>query len=92
MFLIFQLKPFQWDPESEVCLSTFSGHSQLVYTATFSPHSPATFASVSGDGHLKLWTCTESSRPAAVIKAHDAEVITNYLIYLIVLRNVLYVC
>lgn len=77
MFLIFQLKPFQWDPESEVCLSTFSGHSQLVYTATFSPHSPATFASVSGDGHLKLWTCTESSRPAAVIKAHDAEVITN---------------
>ncbi|KAI8428474.1 hypothetical protein MSG28_007282 [Choristoneura fumiferana] len=62
-----------WDPESEACLSTFAGHSQLVYTAAFSPHSPATFASVSGDGHLKLWSCTEPSRPAAVVKAHDAE-------------------
>lgn len=65
-----------WDPESEACLSTFAGHSQLVYTAAFSPHSPATFASVSGDGHLKLWTCTESARPAAVVKAHDAEVLS----------------
>ncbi|KAF9816819.1 hypothetical protein SFRURICE_009192 [Spodoptera frugiperda] len=65
-----------WDPESEACLSTFVGHSQLVYTAAFSPHSPATFASVSGDGHLKLWTCTEPSRPAAVVKAHDAEVLS----------------
>ncbi|KAI8428484.1 hypothetical protein MSG28_007282 [Choristoneura fumiferana] len=65
-----------WDPESEACLSTFAGHSQLVYTAAFSPHSPATFASVSGDGHLKLWSCTEPSRPAAVVKAHDAEVLS----------------
>ncbi|XP_068630517.1 peroxisomal targeting signal 2 receptor [Battus philenor] len=65
-----------WDPESEACLSTFSGHSQLVYTAAFSPHSPATFASVSGDGHLKLWTCTEPARPAAAVKAHDAEVLS----------------
>ncbi|KOB77310.1 Peroxisomal targeting signal 2 receptor [Operophtera brumata] len=45
----------EWDPDSETCLSTFAGHSQLVYTAAFSPHSPATFASVSGDGHLKLY-------------------------------------
>ncbi|CAH2075073.1 unnamed protein product, partial [Iphiclides podalirius] len=65
-----------WDPESEACLSTFSGHSQLVYTAAFSPHSPATFATVSGDGHLKLWTCAEPARPAAAVKAHDAEVLS----------------
>ncbi|XP_063378762.1 peroxisomal targeting signal 2 receptor [Cydia fagiglandana] len=64
-----------WDPESETCISTFSGHSALVYTATFSPHSPATFASVSGDGHLKLWSCTDPS-PKAVVKAHDAEVLS----------------
>ncbi|KPJ11673.1 Peroxisomal targeting signal 2 receptor [Papilio machaon] len=65
-----------WDPESEACISTFAGHSQLVYTAAFSPHSAATFASVSGDGHLKIWTCMEPVRPAAVVKAHDAEVLS----------------
>ncbi|CAG9560121.1 unnamed protein product [Danaus chrysippus] len=64
-----------WDPESDSCVSTFSGHSQLVYSASFSPHSPSTFASVSGDGHLKLWSCSEQ-RPIAVIKAHDAEVLS----------------
>ncbi|GBP09315.1 Peroxisomal targeting signal 2 receptor [Eumeta japonica] len=65
-----------WDPETETCLNTYTGHSQLVYTATFSPHSPATFASVSGDGHLKLWASTEPARPAAAVKAHDAEVLS----------------
>jgi len=42
----------------------------------FSPHIPNSFASVSGDGYLKLWNSVGAQRPTASVKAHDAEVLT----------------
>ncbi|XP_026473457.1 peroxisomal targeting signal 2 receptor [Ctenocephalides felis] len=65
-----------WDPNRLTSLSTYLGHSQLVYNAMFSRHIPNTFASVSGDGFLKLWNTLNSQRPDASIKAHDAEVLS----------------
>ena len=43
-----------WDPQSQSCLSVFPDHSGMVYTASWSPHLPHTFASVSGM-HGSLW-------------------------------------
>ena len=40
----------QWDPQTLVCLSIFTGHSGIVYEAAWSPHLHNTFASVSGEG------------------------------------------
>lgn len=37
-----------WDPQAQSCLSVFPDHSGMVYTASWSPHLPHTFASVSG--------------------------------------------
>lgn len=62
-----------WDPVRTQSLSTYRGHAELVYSAKFAPHMANTFASVGGDGLLKLWS-TQSGRPVAWVKAHDAEV------------------
>lgn len=62
-----------WDPVRVQSLSTYRGHAELVYSAKFAPHMANTFASVGGDGLLKLWS-TQSGRPAAWVRAHDAEV------------------
>lgn len=63
-----------WDPLRTHSLSTYRGHSELVYNAKFALHMPNTFASVSGDGYLKIWNAL-SQRPTASVKAHDAEVV-----------------
>lgn len=62
-----------WDPVRTSSLSTYQGHSELVYNAKFALHMPNTFASVSGDGFLKIWN-SMSMRPVASVKAHNAEV------------------
>lgn len=62
-----------WDPLRTSSLSTYQGHSELVYNAKFALHMPNTFASVSGDGFLKIWN-SMSMRPVASVKAHNAEV------------------
>lgn len=62
-----------WDPLRTQSLSTFHGHSELVYNAKFALHMPNTFASCGGDGFLKIWNA-QSMRPVAGLKAHDAEV------------------
>lgn len=66
---------FQWDPNRSKSLNTFIGHSELVYNAMFSPHIPNTFASVSGDGYLKLWN-TQGDRSTSAVLAHEGEVLT----------------
>lgn len=66
-----------WDPIQTTSLATYMGHSQLVYSAKFAHQMSKVFASVSGDGYLKLWSVLDS-RPSAAIRAHDAEVKTNY--------------
>lgn len=65
-----------WDPTRTQSLSTYSGHSQLVYNAMWSPHVPNCFASVSGDGTLKLWNSLNTQRASATLRAHDAEVLS----------------
>lgn len=65
-----------WDPNRPTSISTFSGHSQLVYNAMFSPHVPNCFASVSGDGTLKLWSTLNPQNATSSFRVHDAEVLS----------------
>ena len=37
-----------WDPQAGSCLTVFTDHTAMVYSACWSPHLPHTFASVSG--------------------------------------------
>ncbi|CAG2057898.1 unnamed protein product [Timema podura] len=73
----FRTSPFvSWDPNRPNSLATFLGHSQLVYNAMWSPHVPACFASVSGDGALKIWNSHIPQRATMTLRAHDAEVLS----------------
>lgn len=65
-----------WDPTCSQSLATFLGHTELVYNAMWSPHIPFTFASVSGDGSLRIWDTHTRQRPQIRAQAHDAEVLT----------------
>lgn len=65
-----------WDPNKKSSLSTFLGHTELVYNAIWSPLIPNCFASVSGDGTLKIWNSLNSNFPNFTIKVHDAEVLS----------------
>ena len=65
-----------WDPNRKMSLNTFLGHEQLVYNAMWSPHVPNCFASVSGDGTLKLWNSLTPQCPSASYRVHDAEVLS----------------
>jgi peroxin-7 len=42
----------------------------------WSVHVPSCFASVSGDGSLKIWSSHSPQRPSLSVKAHNAEVLT----------------
>ncbi|XP_018910479.1 peroxisomal targeting signal 2 receptor [Bemisia tabaci] len=65
-----------WDPTRKESLATFPGHSQLVYNAKWSPHVPSCFASVSGDGTLRVWNAQLPQRASISFKVHDAEVLS----------------
>ncbi|XP_066991221.1 peroxisomal targeting signal 2 receptor [Anabrus simplex] len=65
-----------WDPNRPNSLATFLGHSQLVYNAMWSPHVPSCFASVSGDGTLRIWNSHIPQRASMTLRAHDAEVLS----------------
>lgn len=65
-----------WDPNRKFSINTYSGHSQLVYNAMWSPHIPNCFASVSGDGTLRIWNSLNPRNASAISRAHDAEVLT----------------
>lgn len=65
-----------WDPNRQNSINTYIGHTQLIYNAMFSPHIPNTFASVSGDGQLKIWNTLGNQRNTLSIKSHDGEVLT----------------
>lgn len=62
-----------WDSLYTKSLSTYYGHSQLVYASKFSPHFPKTFASVGADGYLKLWS-TNCSTAMSTLQVHSSEV------------------
>ncbi|XP_065212889.1 peroxisomal targeting signal 2 receptor isoform X1 [Planococcus citri] len=65
-----------WDPNETTSLNTFVGHTELVYNAMWSPLIPSCFASVSGDGMLKIWSSNLHQRSPLTLHAHDAEVLT----------------
>lgn len=65
-----------WDPLRSASLSTFLGHTQLVYNAMWSPHVPSCFASVSGDGTLRIWNSNVPQKASMTMRAHDAEVLS----------------
>lgn len=65
-----------WDPTRSASLSTFLGHSQLVYNAMWSPHVPSCFASVSGDGTLRIWNSNVPQKASMTMRVHDAEVLS----------------
>lgn len=65
-----------WDPNRKASLNTYNGHSQLVYNAMWSPHIPNCFASVSGDGTLRIWNSLNPQSASALCKAHEAEVLS----------------
>lgn len=62
-----------WDVNApKGCLSTFSGHTDLVFCATMSPFNKNTFASVSCDSTLKLWDTNCTSRSIMTVKDADS--------------------
>lgn len=63
-----------WDPLYTASMRTYSGHSDLVFNAKFSPAMTNVFASVGADGFLKLWDVLDH-RPKANLQSHQyAEV------------------
>lgn len=65
-----------WDPVPVVELTTFLGHDHIVYSAVWSPHSPGSFASVSGDTTLRLWDIRTPELPVTVIAAHEIDALS----------------
>ncbi|XP_060527689.1 peroxisomal targeting signal 2 receptor [Cylas formicarius] len=63
-----------WDPNRLNSLHTFFKHSNIVYTALFSPHISNCFASASADGTLNIWNCLDAVNPISV-QAHNAEIL-----------------
>lgn len=64
-----------WNPEcTQQSLSTFNGHSKLVYEAKFAKHIKSIFASVSGDGCLKFWDTAMQQSFSSVLAHQEAEV------------------
>lgn len=63
-----------WNPEYNQSLQTFTDHTKLVYEVGFAKHLKSVFASVGGDGYLKLWDAA-LQQPVTSILAHpDSEV------------------
>jgi len=66
-----------WDPKIPAgSLRTFAGHSDLVYSVSWSPLLPNCFASVSGDRHLFIWNSTKPGAPVVKVAAHNSEILT----------------
>lgn len=65
-----------WDSNRLNSLTTFAGHSDLIYCAKFSPLLANIFASVSTDGLLNLWNSLDfSGKPLISVPAHSGEVL-----------------
>ncbi|TNM94555.1 hypothetical protein fugu_017314 [Takifugu bimaculatus] len=64
-----------WDAALGQSLTTLRGHEGVVYSTIWSPHIPGCFASVSGDGTLRVWDVKRAACRLAV-PAHQAEILT----------------
>lgn len=67
-----------WDCNRQKSVATYSGHSDLLYSAKFSPFIANIFASVGTDGLLNLWNSFDfSGKPLmSVPAAHDSEILS----------------
>ncbi|EDV24475.1 Peroxisomal targeting signal 2 receptor [Trichoplax sp. H2] len=64
-----------WDPQKGICLATYSGHENVAYCATWSPHYLAMFASAAGDGTIRFWDCRTPSRCLKIINDGRGEIL-----------------
>ncbi|XP_064405180.1 peroxisomal targeting signal 2 receptor-like isoform X2 [Halichondria panicea] len=64
-----------WDPQSRSCVSVFTHHQGIVYSASWAPHLPRTFASVSGDEQICLWDLSQPN-PTTIYHAHSGELLS----------------
>lgn len=58
------------------CISSFSGHQGVVYSAVWSPQLDDTFASASADGTVCIWDARNNQSAQNVIPAHETEILT----------------
>ncbi|XP_013107586.2 peroxisomal targeting signal 2 receptor [Stomoxys calcitrans] len=67
-----------WDCNRQKSVATYSGHSDLIYSAKFSPFIANIFASVGTDGLLNLWNSFDfSGKPLmSVPEAHNSEILS----------------
>ncbi|XP_047331083.1 protein HEAT STRESS TOLERANT DWD 1-like [Impatiens glandulifera] len=67
-----------WEPASEttwnVGSNSFIGHIASVEDLQWSPTEPHVFASCSADKNIAIWDIRLGKKPAAIIKAHNADV------------------
>lgn len=64
-----------WDPFAAKELNSYLDHTDQVYEAKWCPNFPDMFASVSGDGTLKLWDTKTSPSKASGSYPHGNEVL-----------------
>ncbi|KAM0749288.1 WD40 repeat-like protein [Meredithblackwellia eburnea MCA 4105] len=74
-----------WTPDRTTSIGTIPAHTACVYSALFSPSQPATIATCSSDGFLKVWDTRTAIRPAGpgqlaqpsiALAAHSTEVLS----------------
>jgi len=65
-----------WNPAADVPVASFSEHLGLVYQVVWSPRKPGVFASVSGDGTLKVWDVRGGPHAQQTFRAHETEVLS----------------
>lgn len=65
-----------WDIMAGMCVRTFRAHRQIAYAAIWSPHRPATLASVAGDAMLHIHDLNAGEMPVQSIQAHQHEILT----------------
>eukprot|EP00039_Didymoeca_costata_P011087 m.152754 g.152754 ORF g.152754 m.152754 type:complete len:319 (+) comp15056_c0_seq2:334-1290(+) len=65
-----------WDPRSDVPRASFREHTGMVYNSVWSPRTPGTFASASGDGTLKIWDARNNAHSVQTYTGHQGEVLS----------------
>ncbi|CAH2269104.1 jg17322 [Pararge aegeria aegeria] len=63
-----------WDPEAEVCLSTFAGHSQLVLSCDWSRMETHALATAGSDGLIRGWDLRRLTSPMFTLKGCECAV------------------
>lgn len=64
-----------WNPDYVMSLTTYNGHSKLVYATKFAKKMANIFASASADGYLKIWNALHPQPVSTILAHHESEVI-----------------